>query len=58
MTTYRIDIRYTDSTDRSDVIGFGCYLEASSKAEAEALGRQRAARSHRPAELESVRRWL
>jgi len=56
MATYRIDVRFTDSTDHNDVIGFGYYLEACNDKEAAEFGRQRAAKSSRPAELERVRR--
>ena len=58
MATYRIDVRFTDSTDRDDVIGFATYLEACNDKEAAEFGRQRAAQSSRPAELERVKLWL
>ena len=58
MATYRIDVRFTDSTDRDDVIGFVTYLKACNDKEAAELGRQRAAKSRRPAELERVKLWM
>ena len=58
MATYRIDVRFTDCTDRDSITGFGTYLEACNEKEAAEFGRQRAAKSSRPAELERVKLWL